>query len=215
MDQISKLKASLSSLEVIREDIMLRINELGGNEKALSPSFVYPVANIMPLKINESPVFRIKYDGMLPTYNDHDHKYQGRIRQYYLNSTFQAYDFKNLEIQFNDALVFIRHGFTDLSIRDLDNRNRKYLIDALRLTRLIKDDNWRNLSIYEEGTLSNTDNYVEVFILETNNLIPFIEYLSNTSPKKLHKQSELDASKQCFIPRKSKSIAAVKKPHEA
>ncbi|MFZ7947168.1 hypothetical protein [Neobacillus sp. 19] len=129
-----------------------------------------------PLQINGFPVFRFSYPGTLPLYDSHDKEFQAVIRRMYLEATFNLYDFNAIETRFDKATIIIEHHFKEAGIRDLDNRNRKYLIDAVRATGLIPDDNAHVLTLLEEAHLTDTEPYIDVFVLERENLFPFLTW---------------------------------------
>ncbi|RST57383.1 hypothetical protein D5F11_023015 [Siminovitchia terrae] len=163
------------------EDFRVRlIKETGYSSEDLSyvPEINFRNKQSEPLEIDGFPAFRFSYPGTLPLYDAYDKEFQGLIRRMYLEATFNQYDFKAIEISYKRAVMVIEHHFKDASIRDLDNRNRKYLIDAVRATGLIPDDNAQVLTLFEEAYLTKRDPYIDVFVLERENLINFLEWRS-------------------------------------
>ncbi|MEB6549274.1 hypothetical protein MXL46_09225 [Heyndrickxia sporothermodurans] len=163
------------------EDFRVRlIKETGYSSEDLSyvPEINFRNKQTGPLEIDGFPVFRFSYPGTLPLYDAHDKEFQGLIRRMYLEATFNQYDFNVIEIRFECAVIVIEHHFRDASIRDLDNRNRKYLIDAVRATGLIPDDNAQVLTLFEEAYLTKKDPYIDVFVLERKNFIRFLDWRS-------------------------------------
>lgn len=79
------------------------------------------------------------------------------VHDYNYQMTLSMYEFPIIDIQ---------HIFANEIIRDLDNQNREYLIDVIRHIRIIKDDNFKHLLIFEEG----------IFVLENKNFKDFMEY---------------------------------------
>lgn len=127
-----------------------------------------------PLVIDGYPVFQFRYEGAMPLYKETDRKYLALVREYYYQVTLSMYDFTEVNFQFKKAVLIIQHIFKNGIIRDLDNRNRKYLIDAIRHTGLIDDDNFKNLSILEEGFINKEcAPYVNVYLLEEQYLQQF------------------------------------------
>src|SRR5690606_9267672 len=71
---------------------------------------------------------------------------------------------------------YICHFFEDLLIRDLDNRNRSAIINAIRYVGLIKDDSWKEIEVMESGFLDvNRKNHVQVFVTPSQNALKMIE----------------------------------------
>lgn len=110
------------------------------------------------------PIFHFSYEGVLPPYSE-IRKEQVKVRDYYLTETLQSYDWTAVNDQFDKAAVYVAHYFASDRKRDLDNRNRKYLLDALRRTLLIKDDSWQYISWMEEGFRDDRD-HIEVFVMD-------------------------------------------------
>ncbi|MEJ9282362.1 hypothetical protein [Ureibacillus thermosphaericus] len=104
-----------------------------------------------PIMVNGYPVIQFRYESAMPLYSEKDKEYTALVRDYYFQVTSDMYNYPELNISFDKATLIIQHVFPDRIIRDLDNRNRKYLIDAIKFTELIDDDNFQKLSIYEEG----------------------------------------------------------------
>jgi hypothetical protein len=73
--------------------------------------------------------------------------------------------------------VLIIHYFKDRMVRDLDNRNRKFLLDAIRQTGLIRDDSWRDLAIMEEGFHDPRGDHVQMYVLARENFANFLVYM--------------------------------------
>lgn len=130
-----------------------------------------------PLAINGYPVFQFRYEGAMPLYDKENRELIQLVRDYYFQATLEMYELPEMNIQFEKAVLIIQHIFPDKIIRDLDNRNRKFVIDAIRLTGLINDDNFMNLSIFEEGYVKeNAIPYVNVFLLNKENFQDFLTY---------------------------------------
>lgn len=123
--------------------------------------------------------FKIMYKGMLPTYKDDDPHYKKSVKQYYFEATANSYDYKNSLIRFEKAVIHIRHHYKNRIIRDLDNRNRKYIIDAVRYSNIIFDDNWQHVSLHEEAIYNPVCNCVEVFIVPAEHYIQFLLFLKS------------------------------------
>lgn len=132
-----------------------------------------PRCQIERLVFKDFEATKLTYEGRLPMYIE-DRKYKQEIRDYYIGATVQAvrgYSFKKLD----NAVIIIRHYFNDSIVKDLDNRNRSYLINAIRYAGLIKDDSWKEIKLMEEGYFIEGQEKVEVFVFEQANLIPFLQ----------------------------------------
>ncbi|OZU89039.1 hypothetical protein CIL03_08455 [Virgibacillus indicus] len=162
----------LKSLERLREETMKRMYEQEPNMDGESN----PMAAISPLTTNDYPVFQFSYDGLLPLYKENDREYMSFVRNYYYRITNESNENQKNITQFDKASIVISYYFQDKRIRDLDNRNRKVIIDAIRHTNIIKDDCWKNISIFEEG-YSDNQNHIQVYLLERSNLSNFLAYL--------------------------------------
>lgn len=130
--------------------------------------------------LNELSFFHIEYQGMLPLYKENDLDYTKNVKKYYFDATSESYAFKEVMVRYDKAVIHIRHHFKNLIRRDLDNRNRKYIIDAIRHSGIISDDNWQHISLYEEGVYNPLENMVEVFVVPKQEYLRFMLYLKNT-----------------------------------
>lgn len=181
--ETESLKKFLRTLETLKEDIMRRINELEDlNVESPKYTTVYPLAQVKPKIINGYPVFQFSYEGALPLYDKEDN-YPSLIRHYYFRATFDAYDFSKITLKFNHACMVMLHYFQDTRIRDLDNRNRKYIQDAIRQTGIINDDNWRTLTTVEQGHHDPSGSHVQVYVFGRENLNDFMAYLDTNHKK--------------------------------
>lgn len=165
----------LKSLERLKEETMKRLYEhelLGSDELGLHQN---QPATYKKIAVNNYNVFQFSFVGLLPWYKNDDREYLSFVRNYYHRVTNESFDFTNT-VQLSKACIIIYHYFQDGCIRDLDNRNRKVIIDAIRHTNLIKDDCWKYVSILEEG-FSDKQNHVQVYVLDRVNLPNFLSYL--------------------------------------
>lgn len=173
-----ELKKLLVDLESLKAGIMREINRQNANEQARFPTTVYPLAKIEPLKINGYSVIQFNYEGALPLYNNQNKKYLSMIRHYYFRSTLDCYDYDDLDIKFDRAVIVFVQYFKDLIVSDLDNRNTKYIQDAIRATNIINDDNWRNVWNMNMAFHDKT-NHIQVYVLSQENFGNFYTYLLN------------------------------------
>ena len=185
----SRLKSALFYTERLRAELLDSLAELEEMERwRTEKPPACPIASVEPMTVHGYPVFRFSYDGRLPSYYG-DFQYRAKVRDYYLAATLRAYDWSKIDLRFDRAAVFVAHYFKSIRTRDLDNRNRKYLIDALRRTLLIKDDSWHHLMWAERGFLDRID-HVQMFVMEMDNFHDFVK-LMNENPKEVVKYPEL------------------------
>ncbi|WP_046176728.1 RusA family crossover junction endodeoxyribonuclease [Domibacillus indicus] len=163
-------------METLKSDVMRRIHELEDYSPQQPVMTVYPGAKTEAKQINGYPVFQFSYEGTLPLYQQ-DGKYRSAVRYYYFRATFEAYDRNASDLTFSRAAVLIIHYFKDRFVRDLDNRNRKFLLDAIRQTGLIQDDSWRDLAVMEEGYHDPHKDHVQAYVLAREHLADFLTYM--------------------------------------
>lgn len=100
-----------------------------------------------------------------------------RINEHFLKGSFEQYDFNNTYYVFSRAVMIIIHYFTDLSKRDLDNNSYKPVIDGIRKTGIIPDDNWQDLSLMVLGDIVSeigAQERIEAFVVPHYYFIDFI-----------------------------------------
>lgn len=124
------------------------------------------------------PVYHFSYEGMLPLYSS-EKGYQKQLRDYYTQATIEALG-QDRPQPFEQAILLICHFFQDLRVRDLDNRNRRHLINALRAAQIIEDDSWKKISVMEFGLLdSKGKNHVEMFVTSVKNTADLVRYVES------------------------------------
>ncbi|WP_077319078.1 hypothetical protein [Virgibacillus proomii] len=168
----------LKDVERLRQDVMREINEIGANDQTTKKTTVYPMAKIEPLMVEGYPVFRFGYEGLLPIFIEDDYEYLSMIRNYYFRATLDSYDFKRfrLPVMKEVVVIFVQY-FLNKKIGDLNNRNKKYIQDAIRQTRLFGDDDWQNVWNMDIGFLDNEKDHIQVYVVERKNLSSFMGYL--------------------------------------
>lgn len=171
-----ELENQLLHLENLKAGIMKQINKLNYNTEAITPTKVFPVSKVKPLEINGYPVIQFHYDGLLPHYVENN-EYKRLLRSYYFHSTVSAYDFEGMEGLFDEVVIIYCQYFKDNIIRDLENRNMKYIQDAIRSTQIIKDDDWNNVWNMNLGLYDEKMNHVQVYVVEKNKFLDFYSYL--------------------------------------
>lgn len=168
---------TLKNLERLKVGIMKQINEMNYNAEAVFPTTVYPMAMVQPMVINDYPVFQFSYEGLLPHYKRTDKEYNKIIKDYYFRSTIDAYDFEAINIELGESFIIYAQYFKDDILQDLDNRNKKYIQDAIRQTGIIKDDTWKNVWNIDLGFKDEEYNHVQVYVVSRKNFIDFYSYL--------------------------------------
>lgn len=144
---------------------------------SLSPDPVaYPPCFMKKFELDGSLVYQFNYEGMLPLYFS-DKAYENSIRDYYVQATVEALADHRSE-PFKNAIVYLCHYFSDLRIRDLDNRNRRHLINALRAARIIEDDSWKKMSFMESGYLDHQKkNRLELYVTSKEKMIDLLHHV--------------------------------------
>lgn len=87
-------------------------------------------------------------------------------------------------IDFKDekCFVLISQYFTNMIIRDLDNRFHSLIFNGLRSSNLISDDDWNKLSYMENGYYTTSDKpFTNILIGYEKDLIKMIDYNSKIS----------------------------------
>ncbi len=175
---IKRTKETIEHIELARINAykdLVHYESYNPVETGIRVSDRLPKCNMELFEDNGYPVFFLSYEGMLPMYSE-SKKYKSEIRDYYIQVTAQAFDWACLtDIQFERATIFIVHYFGDTIIRDLDNRNRKHIIDGIKIaTGIIEDDSWDYIEVIEMGARESKGKYhVDVYILETENFVEF------------------------------------------
>lgn len=186
MDEIRKenLIQLIKSLEYTKEYAMKEINFLGLNDEAIRRTTVYPMAKVRPLMINEYPVMQFAYDGVFPIYDKTDWAYLNKIKHYYYLSTFDSYDYKKMMLPIFDkaTIIFVQY-FNDKRFGDLDNRNKKFIQDAIRLVQVIRDDISENVWNVSMGYYDKERNHIQVYVVEQENMADFLAYLQKNHEK--------------------------------
>lgn len=143
--------------------------------ESMSPDpLTYPPCHYQSFYLGEDVVHQLSYQGMLPLYSK-EKKYENNIRDYYAQATVEAIAELNIQAM-ESAFIYIAHFFENLLVRDLDNRNRRHLINAIRYAGFIKDDSWRIIQIMECGLLdTGRKNHVQVFITSSENFSKLVE----------------------------------------
>lgn len=159
--------------------------------KEISLYSPYPQCTITEHDLDGAPVYQLSYPGMLPLYFDKSpsisknkakmaewRHYQNVVRDYYINATVDACRLKNHLRTFHHAFMYHCHFFSNLSLRDMDNRNRSILINAARYSRLIHSDDWKHLTTMEDGFVDpERQNHVELFITSRENGLKMVNYV--------------------------------------
>ncbi|MEC1178624.1 hypothetical protein P9B03_09030 [Metasolibacillus meyeri] len=165
------LENTLKYLEMTRMKLYLEMNNPSSSEyrsvNELTNQFY------QPLIVNGYIVFQFRLEGAMPHYKEKDKEYLQLVRDYYFNVILSMYEVSSIDVKIDQAVIVIQHIYPS-GIHDVDNRNKKYLIDAIQRTCLIKGD---DLAIYEEGIWDyRCSPYVHVFLLEKQYLSDFLHH---------------------------------------
>lgn len=151
----------------------------------------YPPCHITSHGHKDTLFWQFSYEGMLPLFNsDPDH--HKSVRDAYQLSTIEAVKKHEIEPNNSKVFIYIVHYFKNNVIRDLDNRNRKYLIDALRYALVIPDDRWQNISIMEEGCLDKERDHVEVFVGTIQHKWEIMNFVESENALKNYRNKEIN-----------------------
>jgi hypothetical protein len=190
--QLEQMKNVAKSIELSR---LFTYSEIARIEKRLKEEEVEACNNnaICRVTVNPMPGNRnyvhLIYDGMLPLYME-DHKYKREMRRFYNFATGKALEGIAEKPNFKKAFIYIVHIFPNFIRRDYDNRGRKFIIDALRYSGVIEDDNWMNIHLAESGfSILRELSRVEVFICDIEDKLLMIEYVDKFHVKALSVKS--------------------------
>ena len=190
-NRIEMLKGMLEKMEVFRSDVMAEINELEGNEEAHVPVAVYPMANIDCFRFKDSLVYQFSYHGALPPYEGMTKRYIKMMKDYYYMATLKSESALDLEgegqpenpVLEGKAAVIFAHFFKDTKTRDLDNRNKKYILDVIKRTGVLQDDSWMHVTLTDMAFLDEGHNHVQVFVVPEKIYPVFYEELHTNHQK--------------------------------
>ncbi|WP_040980421.1 hypothetical protein [Oceanobacillus oncorhynchi] len=144
-----------------------------------------------PKSINGYKVYQFAFEGSFPLNDWSDKDLIEKIKAYIQHCTFNVYNESDSELPLSKAKIYIEHYFSNGVISDLDNRNHKYLLDALRYSRVILDDNWKNISLDISGFRDVTD-HVQVYVVAAENKLDFINYLEENRYNLIQKPYPFD-----------------------
>lgn len=196
----NELKEIIKDIEIIRLKLYRQLSQsifqeslMGTTESSnlTKPHEKLPKCKVEVFFIDNSPLYRLTFDGILPMYLE-DKKYKQEIKEYYYSATREAYDWhenKKKYAPFDKALIYCVHYFQDLTIRDLDNRNRSILLNAIRRTFLIQDDDWKHLTYLEEGKVG--EERVEVYIGDDKKRLEIIKFVTCSDMVKNEKNNKI------------------------
>lgn len=180
--RLEDLESTLKHLDILRVDIMREINTIKFNQTESvyykkKPEGAYPLAKVSHEVIEDIAYFQFSYDGMLPHFNERDNEYLSMIRNYYLRATLDSYDFKKVDYTFEEAVIVIAQHFKNNIIRDLENRNKKYIQDAIKATGLLRDDHWSAVWNVDVGFSDTESDHVQVYLVSKEDFACFYNIL--------------------------------------
>ncbi|MCZ1268416.1 MULTISPECIES: hypothetical protein [Paenibacillus] len=131
----------------------------------------------------QSYILHFSLPGILPHYQVEQRdkrvvrKQIRESKEYYNRLFFDLSSSLPARYSYKKAFIYIIQFFSDRVIRDFDNRERKYVFDALRAALVIKDDNWQNMSVCESGEYDQGNPHTEIFISEHCYSIELFSYI--------------------------------------
>lgn len=91
-------------------------------------------------------------------------KYYGEIKEFWVGSIMYAIAEANIETIFDKCVVFIKIYYKD-KVWDADNHHISFIVNAIRYSQLVPDDNFERLSYMVTGAISPTNEYyTEIYI---------------------------------------------------
>lgn len=95
------------------------------------------------------------------------------LLEYLAKETDKQFNFNNANFPvFERAVMLIIHYFSDNRTHDLDNFIYKPIVDTIKKTRIIPDDNYKNLSLFYVGQ-PDTKDCLEVYLVPFSYFIEF------------------------------------------
>src|SRR5699024_5359402 len=116
-------------------------------------------------------------------------RYIKMMKDYYYMATLKSESAFDLggqpenPVQEGKTAVIFAHFFKDTKTRDLDNRNKKYILDAIKRTGVLEDDSWRLVTLSDIALLDEGYNHLQVFVLPKKIYPAFYEELNKNRQK--------------------------------
>lgn len=120
----------------------------------------------------EDGILRFEVDEKLPLIKQHTEN----VRNLWISRMVYAYQKLNINVFYGRAFCLIKVSNKNNTYWDVDNLAYKYVIDALRAMVIVKDDNFKNLSLCIMGEKCDY-NKTEIVVLEHNHLDDFLKSL--------------------------------------
>ncbi|APR02762.1 hypothetical protein CLQ_14148 (plasmid) [Clostridium botulinum Af84] len=173
--QEEELLDSYRELYSITYNLQIIVNTLlnYNTEKAAFFSCPLDKSQVLNHKVQyENNIISIKIAGILPTkIRKKDYTF---IKQYWIGTI--VYAIKSLNLEKTHEKIFVKIKFHIRHWSDVENRFIKFLIDGIRYSALIIDDDYKHLSYMVDGVDIEKDNneYTEMFITTYENKINII-----------------------------------------
>ncbi|MEK5176714.1 hypothetical protein NST63_26595 [Heyndrickxia sp. FSL W8-0496] len=169
-EQDQQIEQALKSIELVRVSLYKSLTQYRQWEEFAKDN---PNLNKMGLNIEikeYSDKVKITIPNILP-YVRLDHKlndkdYYRKLNTFYVGEMTKIIQEKNIKLTFSNAFILIKQYFPDLKIRDFDNQIKSFIFNALRYSKLIKDDSWKNLTYMEAGELCRTHPRTEIIVTD-------------------------------------------------
>lgn len=93
-----------------------------------------------------------------------------KIEKFWISAIYTAYKKLNIDISLQCAYCWIIMYASFHQPWDVDNRCYKYIVDGIRMTRIIKDDSREHLIFGIAGMLEENEPRTEIYITEINDI---------------------------------------------
>lgn len=132
---------------------------------------------VNPVESDDIKFYMFYFEDNIPSYrgDTKDKEYGRSIARYYNLSISRQLSQMNEKLFAEKFLIVIDQKFKGRYRRDLDNRNRKLIIDAIKNNHLIDDDTVDDITILENGKLNASNSETVVFVVPINDSRKFLE----------------------------------------
>ncbi|MED0738532.1 hypothetical protein [Aneurinibacillus thermoaerophilus] len=117
-------------------------------------------------EILASGVIRVTIPDIPPSHEIERNDVNKEIRRYYAGMVANPIRSLNFLEKIKHAVVLIVYYYPNYVIRDGDNRAVKPLLDGIRYSRIIEDDNWKYLSFTVCGELDKQNPRTELYLFD-------------------------------------------------
>lgn len=155
-------------IEMVRLNLLNEIdNKLQNDKNFIIPQNLPVIAN--STAIWNGKALKITVPGILPVKTSRKSEVEKMEMQYWVSAIVSAYKRLDKKIKINNAICLILTYSPYKMKWDTDNRNFKYIIDGIRYTTIINDDDWCNLWLMLVGSVDERNPRTEIYISEAKN----------------------------------------------